>query len=491
MLYYVVGDVTHPFVFEREDGQSGTTSQPAAVVDAEPAAEVARDEDGGMGAATSAAAADQALSFQSSFDEAAESAAAETSATEADAHMRSAGEQSCSPASALLLIPVDASGHWGRGGWFRALDNRSSLIGAQYELIGQMEDLHMGDVHVIDVASDQLRPTPPSDEQGESSAAPSASLHVALCVVLKRAKGQQYGAPSLQPEHLSIALRKLSGYAHRVGLSVHLPRLGKDDPNIGWYGIERLLRKHVVGRGVSTFVYYFARRRPQYRSPVKNQLSRTHTAGGGGGGGGGSFAQRATSFLQRNDSTALAAAAAAASTAVPSAAATPTPMDLTDEDASSGNDVPATAAGPTAAAAADDGLAQPSLGHQLSDLSQFVDIFTGCVIYLHRGGGAAAAESSSAASSSSSSSSSSLPMRDSDARLVTRFLSAYDGEVSDVLSPRVTHIVSCEPFLTPELLRLKAQASSRVRVVQLAWVEQCVMQGRLDDSTKLQVPMNA
>jgi hypothetical protein len=166
-------------------------------------------------------------------------------------------------------------------------------------------------------------------------------------------------------------------------------------------------------------------------------------------------------------------------------------MDLTDEDASSGNDVPATAAGPTAAAAADDGLAQPSLGHQLSDLSQFVDIFTGCVIYLHRGGGAAAAESSSAASSSSSSSSSSLPMRDSDARLVTRFLSAYDGEVSDVLSPRVTHIVSCEPFLTPELLRLKAQASSRVRVVQLAWVEQCVMQGRLDDSTKLQVPMNA
>jgi hypothetical protein len=432
----------------------------------------------------SAAAADQALSFLSSFDEAAESAAAETSAAEADAHMRSAGEQSCSPSSALLLIPVDASGHWGRGGWFRALDNRSSLIGAQYELIGQMQDLHMGDVHVIDVPADQLRPPPPSDDQDQSSAAPPSPLHVALCVVLKRAKGQQYGAPSLQPEHLSVALRKLSGYAHRSCLSVHLPRLGKDDPNIGWYGIERLLRKHVVGRGVSTFVYYFARRRPQYRSPVKNQLSRTHTAGGGGG----SAVQRATSFLQRNDSTAQAAAAA--STAVPFAAAAPTPMDLTDEAASSGNDVPATAAGATAAAAAEDGLAQPSLGHQLSDLSQFVDIFTGCVIYLHRGGGSAAAESSPAASSASSSSSS-LLMSDSDARLVTRFLSAYDGEVSDVLSPRVTHIVSCEAYLTPELLRLKAQASSRVRVVQLAWVEQCVMQGRLDDSIKLQVPMNA
>ena len=80
-------------------------------------------------------------------------------------------------------------------------------------------------------------------------------------------------------------------------------------------------------------------------------------------------------------------------------------------------------------------------------------------------------------------------MSDADVRLLSRFLSAYDGEVSDVVTPRVTHIVTAEPFLTPELLALKKAASQRVRVVQLAWVEQCVLKGQLDDSTKMQVGM--
>ena len=84
-LTFVVGDATRPFVFQREDGREGTTHD--------------------VEVSACAAASSSAASIPSS-------------------------------SSALVFVPVDASGRWGKGGLFRALDNRSSLPGAQYELMG-------------------------------------------------------------------------------------------------------------------------------------------------------------------------------------------------------------------------------------------------------------------------------------------------------------------------------------------------------------------
>ena len=46
----------------------------------------------------------------------------------------------------------------------------------------------------------------------------------------------------------------VSLFIYRVA-SVHLPRIGHSTPHFNWYGTERLIRKHLVMRRISTFVY--------------------------------------------------------------------------------------------------------------------------------------------------------------------------------------------------------------------------------------------
>ena len=50
-------------------------------------------------------------------------------------------------------------------------------------------------------------------------------------------------------------------------------------------------------------------------------------------------------------------------------------------------------------------------------------------------------------------------MSDSDARLLSRFIATYDGEVSDSVTARVTHLVTAEPFLMPRLSALRCQSA--------------------------------
>lgn len=411
-LTFVVGDATCPFIWSKEDGEEGV---PAA-------------------ASSSAAAAVTSVAS-------------------------SAG-------SAVVFVPVDASGRWGQGGMFRALDNRSSMIGHQYELMGEMEDLHMGDVHIVSLDTDQLRPA----HSLNGIPVPPSPLCIALCVVLKRAKNQQYGPPAIHDESLSLALKKLSQFTSSHGRSLHLPRLsGSPDSNSVWYSIERMLQKHVVARGVDVYAYYFQRRRPQYRSPMKTQLSRTNS-----------------DFMQRTLSSSSAAATAAASSA------TPQKLFTSNQTAKKPN----RSAFYTAPAAAesqppvprhepivldDDGdidvvassssPAPPPSEPQLSSLVQFQDVFTGELIFLH----------------TSSDSATAPPMSASDERLLSRFISAYDGEVASAVTAKVTYIVTGEPRLTSELVTLKKRASQRVRVMQIGWVEHSVGVGRLDNALKWQV----
>lgn len=54
---------------------------------------------------------------------------------------------------------VDNSGRWGRGGVFSALSARSPRPEQQYEMAHEMNDLHLGDVHLIAVDDLESRDT--------------------------------------------------------------------------------------------------------------------------------------------------------------------------------------------------------------------------------------------------------------------------------------------------------------------------------------------
>ena len=54
---------------------------------------------------------------------------------------------------------VDNCGRWGRGGVFSALSARSPRPEQQYEMAHQMNDLHLGDVHLIAVDDLESRDT--------------------------------------------------------------------------------------------------------------------------------------------------------------------------------------------------------------------------------------------------------------------------------------------------------------------------------------------
>src|SRR5689334_943210 len=107
---------------------------------------------------------------------------------------------------------------------------------------------------------------------------------------------------------------------------------------------------------------------------------------------------------------------------------------MTDEDdnpflSSASNNEPSSSSSSSSTSAA---------GPQISDLAQFNDIFTGCLIYIHK----------STPASSPSSSSASTQISATDERLLSRFIAAYDGETTSTPSPRVTHILTTEPYLT-------------------------------------------
>ena len=59
----------------------------------------------------------------------------------------------------VLLLSVDNSGRWGRGGVFSALSARSPRPEQQYEMAHQMKDLHLGDVHLVAVDDLESRDT--------------------------------------------------------------------------------------------------------------------------------------------------------------------------------------------------------------------------------------------------------------------------------------------------------------------------------------------
>ena len=56
---------------------------------------------------------------------------------------------------AWILHSVDSGGRWGRGGIFSVLDSLSFDVSDAYEKAGKVQDLHCGDVHLVEGIIDE------------------------------------------------------------------------------------------------------------------------------------------------------------------------------------------------------------------------------------------------------------------------------------------------------------------------------------------------
>ena len=134
----------------------------------------------------------------------------------------------------VIIHCTDSSGEWGKGGLFTALTKQSQNPRNCYELAKDMNDMRLGQCHVVDYFPD---------------------LSVALLSCIRR------GSASIKLDLKSLreALTSLGNYAKQNNLSVHMPRVGFSVED--WYGTERLLRKCLLSQNVPTLVYYFSKRK--------------------------------------------------------------------------------------------------------------------------------------------------------------------------------------------------------------------------------------
>ncbi|XP_029356649.1 chromodomain-helicase-DNA-binding protein 1-like isoform X1 [Echeneis naucrates] len=151
----------------------------------------------------------------------------------------------------IIVHCVDDSGRWGRGGLFTALEMRSDEPRKQYELAGRMKDLELGNVLLFPIDDKQSR----LDGQDQ----------LALIVAQQRDKANNLSGILLTA--LDEGLKKIYSAAKKHKASVHLPRIGHSTVGFNWYGTERLIRKHLAARGISTFIYYHSRTAKNTASP--------------------------------------------------------------------------------------------------------------------------------------------------------------------------------------------------------------------------------
>ncbi|XP_012716707.2 chromodomain-helicase-DNA-binding protein 1-like isoform X1 [Fundulus heteroclitus] len=158
---------------------------------------------------------------------------------------------------AIIVHCVDDSGRWGRGGLFTALEMRSSEPRKQYELAGKMKDLELGNVILFPI-DDKLSRLDGRDQ-------------LALIVAQQRDKANNLSGILLTA--LDEGLKKIYSAAKKNSASVHLPRIGHSTKGFNWYGTERLIRKHLASRGISTFIYYHSRAVKKTASPQTPETS--------------------------------------------------------------------------------------------------------------------------------------------------------------------------------------------------------------------------
>ncbi|XP_078155806.1 SNF2 domain-containing protein / helicase domain-containing protein isoform X1 [Carex rostrata] len=154
----------------------------------------------------------------------------------------------CPSKPAIIFSCVDNSGSWGRGGMFTALMNLSSSIPDAYEKAHECADLHMGDLHLIEL------------EEANCNRNIGAPLWVALAVVQSYSARRKVPRSPISIPDLEVCLSKASFSAAQKSASIHMPRIGYQDGSQRsvWYIIERLLKKYASLHSINIYVYYYS-----------------------------------------------------------------------------------------------------------------------------------------------------------------------------------------------------------------------------------------
>ncbi|XP_028120798.1 probable helicase CHR10 [Camellia sinensis] len=157
----------------------------------------------------------------------------------------------CPSDPAIIFSCVDDSGNWGNGGMFDALEKLSASVSSAYHRASEFKDLHLGDLHLIEIEEDH-------DEQTNYGNAPQ---WVALAVVQSYNPKRKVPRSNISIPDLERCLLKASFSAAQNSASIHMPRIGYQDGSdrSEWYTVERLLRKYAALYGIKIFVYYFRR----------------------------------------------------------------------------------------------------------------------------------------------------------------------------------------------------------------------------------------
>uniref|UniRef100_A0A2D4M6S0 Macro domain-containing protein n=1 Tax=Micrurus spixii TaxID=129469 RepID=A0A2D4M6S0_9SAUR len=144
---------------------------------------------------------------------------------------------------AIIVHCVDDSGHWGRGGLFTALGNRSDQPKKMYELAGKMKDLTLGGTLLFCIDDKESR------NKGTDL----------LALIVAQHRDHSNNLSGIKLPALEKGLKKIYQEAKKRNASIHLPRIGYSIKGFNWYGTERLIRKYLGSRGIPAYVYYFPR----------------------------------------------------------------------------------------------------------------------------------------------------------------------------------------------------------------------------------------
>lgn len=157
----------------------------------------------------------------------------------------------CPSEPSIIFSCVDDSGNWGHGGLFDALARLSSRIPSAYERASEFGDLHLGDLHLIEITAGEV----------EENIVANIRQWVALAVVQTYNPRRKVPRSSISIQELEHCLSKASFSAAQNSASIHMPRIGYQNGSdrSEWYSVERLLRKYAALYGIKIFVYYFRR----------------------------------------------------------------------------------------------------------------------------------------------------------------------------------------------------------------------------------------
>ncbi|XP_042055983.1 probable helicase CHR10 [Salvia splendens] len=153
--------------------------------------------------------------------------------------------------STIIFSCVDDSGNWGHGGLFDALARLSASIPNAYQRASEFGDIHLGDLHLIEVTEDH----------GDRGTGTDPRQWVGLAVVQSYNLRRKVPRGDISTADLEVCLAKASFSAAQYSASIHMPRInyqhGTDRSE--WYTVERLLRKYAAMHGINIYVYYYRR----------------------------------------------------------------------------------------------------------------------------------------------------------------------------------------------------------------------------------------